>query len=201
MRARLTAAVLALLFASQSAHSEPIDTCHLPISDEELEVISVAVNHMLSSSAKSVFLIAKTSTHVVAKSERERADWVKLLNYETGWGETTKTSLGHFFDCNSVPTTLPRCPMMKAICTLAEPQVLLDLNADGGKGWEPFCAKHRDVEGFITASRVGFNEDHTMAIVSVDIRCGVRCGTGSLFLLQRGATGWAVSQRFKLWII
>ncbi|WP_313914047.1 hypothetical protein, partial [Tahibacter sp.] len=42
--------------------------------------------------------------------------------------------------------------------------------------------------------------DRQQALVYVAHRCDGLCGSGTLFLMQRSASGWRVEKRMVLWI-
>lgn len=59
-------------------------------------------------------------------------------------------------------------------------------------GWEAFHRKYPKSSGFLTLSRVGFNEDKTQALVYKGWSCGGLCGGGSYILLTKKKGVWVV---------
>ena len=69
-----------------------------------------------------------------------------------------------------------------------------------GDYWKSFGNMNfQDTEGLITLTDVGFNADHTEAIVRTDLLfCGL-CGEGNLFVLEKSFGSWVVKKKFSQW--
>lgn len=67
-------------------------------------------------------------------------------------------------------------------------------------GWEAFYDAYPGSPGILAFSEVGFNADQSQAVVyMMHIRGGL-WGGGTLYLLQRRADGWTVTDRTVVWI-
>lgn len=67
-------------------------------------------------------------------------------------------------------------------------------------GWFEFYNKYPDSPGYIGLSRVGFNTDHTYAIVYFSLLVASLIGHGYLILLSKEKGKWSVKKRAMLWI-
>jgi hypothetical protein len=67
-------------------------------------------------------------------------------------------------------------------------------------GWEDFYKKYPKSSGYITFSRVGFNQDQTKAIFFKDSYCGSLCGSGDYVLFIKSNGKWKVSNIFNCWV-
>jgi len=54
-------------------------------------------------------------------------------------------------------------------------------------------------ERIVSLSNIGFNRDHTQALVYVSFYCGAQCAGGSLYTLDKTNGGWAVDRVIPLW--
>ena len=67
-------------------------------------------------------------------------------------------------------------------------------------GWRAFYAKYPGSVGYVSLSRVGFNNEADQALVYVGHTCGGLCGTGKLVLLQKQNGLWGITKELLLWI-
>ena len=67
----------------------------------------------------------------------------------------------------------------------------------GDLEWTNFYKRYPDSSGFIMLSRVGFNTEHTQALVYVGSRCGPDCGDLYFSLLEKTNGAWAVKKELK----
>jgi len=66
---------------------------------------------------------------------------------------------------------------------------------EGGRvdeGWQAFYGKYSDSSGYITFSRVGFNQSKTQALIYLDLHCGELCGVGGHIFLSKEKGEWKV---------
>src|SRR6266404_8445193 len=68
------------------------------------------------------------------------------------------------------------------------------------RGWTRFSAKYPNSSGLIFLSKVGFNTDHTQAMLYAGRQCGGLCGSGSYLLLHKRNGKWVVEQDMGLWV-
>jgi hypothetical protein len=59
----------------------------------------------------------------------------------------------------------------------------------GPPGWQHFYQHHPNSGGYVEVSAIGFNREHTVALVYVGNSCGGQCGDWTYHLLQRDRHG------------
>ncbi len=59
-----------------------------------------------------------------------------------------------------------------------------------GKGWKRFYAAHPKLAGYKAFSAVGFNQQHTIAVVYSESICGPQCGIGGMHFMKLTSQGW-----------
>jgi hypothetical protein len=73
----------------------------------------------------------------------------------------------------------------------------------GGKhidGWQEFYRSHPKAAGVWKFSRPGYNSARNQALLYVIHDCGMLCGTGQMYLLEKEHGRWKVKNRLLLWI-
>jgi hypothetical protein len=68
------------------------------------------------------------------------------------------------------------------------------------RAWRGFMKKHPNSPGIVVVSRIGFNRDHTEAIVYVGRACGSICGEGEYVRLIKPNASWAVDDHTVVWL-
>jgi hypothetical protein len=67
------------------------------------------------------------------------------------------------------------------------------------EGWDEFYGKYPNSSGYITFSRVGFNNDATKAIIYRETGCGSLCGYGGYILLNKENGEWKLVTGYSCW--
>lgn len=68
------------------------------------------------------------------------------------------------------------------------------------KGWKEFTKRYPKAPGIFVVSRIGFNQEHTEAVMYAAKACGNLCGDGQyVWLVKRGGT-WVVAGQTTVWI-
>jgi hypothetical protein len=62
-----------------------------------------------------------------------------------------------------------------------------------GTGWEGFHAAFPEANGYIILSAVGFSIDKTKAIAYMGHHCGILCGSGQLYFLEKKDKKWVTA--------
>jgi hypothetical protein len=57
-------------------------------------------------------------------------------------------------------------------------------------GWESYYKQYPDSAGYLWFSAVGFNKDKTIAIFQVNHDCGLLCGGGGTYVMQKKDGKW-----------
>jgi hypothetical protein len=63
-----------------------------------------------------------------------------------------------------------------------------------------FYERHPGSPGWIRITNAGFAADGGTAVAAAELRCGVSCGWGALYVLSAGAAGWQISDELMLWV-
>ena len=66
--------------------------------------------------------------------------------------------------------------------------------------WTDFYKRFPGSSGLVSLSKIGFNNDHTQAIVYVANVCGGLCGSGEFVVLKKVRGRWVVDRRDQLWV-
>jgi hypothetical protein len=104
---------------------------------------------------------------------------------------------------NKHPVALPSpCPFAPE-CTIMDIVRLtgMVMNKDkNDKGWDRFFERYPNAPGIFVVSRIGFNPDHSEAILYVGKSCGTLCGDGIYVWLVKRDGVWVVQGRTSIWI-
>lgn len=68
------------------------------------------------------------------------------------------------------------------------------------RAWRGFFKKHRNTPGIVVVSRIGFNKQHTEAVVYTGNSCGTLCGQGEFVWLVKRSGVWEIEDRTTVWI-
>ena len=66
------------------------------------------------------------------------------------------------------------------------------------KGWKLFHEKYPNSFGFISFSKVGFNNDKTNAIVYVEFEFGSKAATYDYYILSKKNNKWVIVKKFNI---
>jgi len=70
----------------------------------------------------------------------------------------------------------------------------------GGRSWPAFYRRYRTSIGYIVLSRIGFNRDHSQALLYTEKACGPGCGEGCYVILGKQGDAWSVKHTVALWV-
>ncbi len=95
--------------------------------------------------------------------------------------------------------------LLPSPCHLAPDCVVFDIAeiaplVKSDRAWRGFMKKHANSPGVVVVSRIGFNRDHTEAIVYVGRACGTICGEGEYARLIKSNGAWAVDDHTVVWL-
>ena len=65
-------------------------------------------------------------------------------------------------------------------------------------GWGEFYKQYPSADGIITFGRVGFNVNHTKALVYFEHDCEFLCGSNSYIILEKEGSNWKIIKRISL---
>jgi hypothetical protein len=66
--------------------------------------------------------------------------------------------------------------------------------------WTDFYKRFPGSSGLVSLSKIGFNNDHTQAIIYVANVCGGLCGSGEFVVLKKVRGRWVVDRTDQLWV-
>jgi hypothetical protein len=84
-------------------------------------------------------------------------------------------------------------------CVVANLADLAPYTKDAG-AWRKFFKKYPNSPGIVVVSRIGFNAEHTEAVVYSGHSCGTLCGQGEFDHLMKQDGVWTVTDRTIVWI-
>ena len=67
-------------------------------------------------------------------------------------------------------------------------------------GWKLLYKRYPDAKGILSFSRIGFNHDHTQAIVYFAQTCGRLCGKGGYLLYKKSWGTWRKAGEGTMWV-
>jgi hypothetical protein len=107
--------------------------------------------------------------------------------------QTEPTTRRHYTAANLWPETLARRFSIQARYVLAQPAELADFYTREGQ------ARFPGNYGYLTFSRVGFNDDFSEAVFYMEHVCGL-CGGGRFVVMRRVSGRWIVANEAWTWI-
>ena len=66
--------------------------------------------------------------------------------------------------------------------------------------WTDFYKRFPGSTGLVSLSKIGFNDDHTQALVYVANVCGGLCGSGDFVVLKKVHGRWVVERTDQIWV-
>jgi hypothetical protein len=195
MRLALSIAVLLSLFAGLSARTVK-DSVAAEVSSEEYTVYDAAINELFVDGKVTQDSGGKIDAKILVISDRTGSALPEAFGRDKDSANMMHASLETIADYrtkNQQPAMLKRSfkpkieyVMFNVQTNAPEPNATLDPKQAGS--WQT-----------IGLSRVGFNNAHTEALVSVSYRCGGLCGAGFAFVVVKENGCWKVKQRSGLW--
>lgn len=198
--ARLIGALLILVaFASAASSLSRIQfEADGEVSDEEYKIYASAIEQFYITPAE------KPVKLLMIEERTFRYDFT--VQNEEPWREKYK---GLTIDQSAIEDyetkNSKKCLLRKESFTLPVKHSLitdLDLKAifHGNWGeleWINYYRRFPDSIGFVMVSRVGFNTDHTQALLYLGSRCGPFCGEIHFLLLQNANGTWTVKKELR----
>ena len=122
-------------------------------------------------------------------------------------GEQTSRFLSHlspetkqdYTDRNKEHMRLPSPCRFAPSCVVGD---ITDLAAKvkNDRAWRGFFKKYPNSPGLVVVSRIGFNRDHTEAVVYTGRACGSLCGEGEYARLVKLNGSWVVDDHTVVWL-
>lgn len=93
-----------------------------------------------------------------------------------------------FPDTRALPMDLP----VRSAVSFVEESELKSVFGSGIDGWERFYKRYPKASGFMSLSRVAFDQEFSRALLFVDHTYGLLGAQGSFVLLRKTSTGWTI---------
>jgi hypothetical protein len=125
----------------------------------------------------------------------------EVAKWENGIkSDDLKPMLADLLTRNTTPHSLRKQFKSSRRYVLLNAEALSGLFREKGyEGWGDFYRKYPNSSGYITFSRVGFNENGTRAIIYRETGCGALCGYGGYILLNKENGDWKVATGYSCW--
>jgi hypothetical protein len=154
------------------------------IEDEEYAVYSALINENTGDENINRPLVIKDKpTAWVGSLEEEKSTFYEDLQKSSP--NLSSETLDDLQAKNDETHTFTRRFDIKRKYILVSEKEIDDIFKKGGGRWEEFYRRYPETRGFVTFSRVGFNNDKTQALVYQAHSCGGLCGGGGYVLLVK----------------
>jgi hypothetical protein len=170
--------LVSLLFVQSGAKDS--DSPPVPYEDADAYEVYAAVLPLdwVWRDAKAKKLVIRSATTTYEMCLRPEPESEKIIG----------SAIANYLKQNEKPKTLQRQ------FNLEKPYELLTASqiesAFGQGGWDRFYEMHPDSGGYIQLSAVGFNATKTVAVVYMGHHCGLLCGGGQFYVLQKRDGKW-----------
>ena len=144
-----------------------------------------------------------SGSKIVVEEMSDRGDSVvyDMLNKEQVKG-TSAMAIRNFKRWNLEPESLrwigETSPRIEFLSTEEAGQIFIgDMP---GEAWARFYRQFPGSTGLVSLSRIGFNDDHTEALVYVAHTCGSLCGSGEFVILKKTQGHWTIDRTDPIWV-
>jgi hypothetical protein len=164
------------------------------VSDEEYEIYSAAIKqNYVQPDTKLLVVVDRTFRYDFADNEEPWKDKYKGLTID-------RSTIDDYEARNVRPSLLNKAPLKLPV----KSSVISDLDLKsifhgiwGELEWIAYYRRFADSRGFIMLSRVGFNTEHTQALLYIGSRCGPGCGDIHFLLLEKTNGTWTTKKELK----
>jgi hypothetical protein len=167
----------------------------VPVSDEEYEIYAAAITQKyVQANTKLLVIEDRTFRYDFAvENDEPWRDKPKGLNISPSAVEDYETRNSQKWLLNKASFKLP------VKLTLITD---LDLRAIfhgkwGELEWIAYYRKYPDSSGFVMLSRIGFNSEHTQALLYIGSRCGPGCGDLHFLFLEKANGTWTTKKELR----
>ena len=163
-------------------------------SDEEYEIYSAVIKqYYVDDKTKLLVIVDRTFKYDFGDNEEPWKDKYKGLTID-------RSTVEDYEARNVRPSLLNKAPfkLTGKFSLISD----LDLKAifHGSWGelqWIAYYRRFAESRGFIMLSRIGFNTEHTQALLYVGSRCGPGCGDIHFLLLEKTNGTWTTKKELK----
>ncbi|MBV9110013.1 MAG: hypothetical protein JO306_11445 [Gemmatimonadetes bacterium] len=190
--ALLPVAALALA-ACPGPAAAPSPRAAVPDADE-LAVYAVVIDSVLADPSQPFVVLADSTSvsHVEAETVR---NFVTELD-----PRFPASAIADYRERNGRSWPLPPAIASGAVLRIFTPGSLFVPNGDLRAEYADFQRRYAPATNFHTLSRPGFDAERRHAVIVTGSLCGALCGHGQLLLLERGPSGWRITQRRGTWV-
>ena len=164
------------------------------VSDEEYEIYSAALKqHYIKADTKLLVVVDRTFRYDFGDNEEPWNDKYKGLTID-------RSTIEDYEGRNVRPSLLNKAPLKLPVKSTLISDLDLKSIFHGSWGeleWIAYYRRFADSGGFIMLSRVGFNTEHTQALLYIGSRCGPGCGDIHFLLLEKTNGTWATRKELK----
>jgi hypothetical protein len=200
MRCRLLALALPLvLFGCQSNFASRFLSKSPSYNDEAYQVYSglFAEKDTVGISPGHLVIIQQETTPGFGTFRKDVAkcfpsDWRFRWEYES--------ALSDYYVENHVPRALSRRFSIAGPYELVPKRRIDALVASAKFLWQGFTERYPHSNGYIVVSAVGFNRNKTRAVVYAEVDCGVLCGLGRYYTMEKLQGKWVEAHVGCTWM-
>ena len=164
------------------------------VSDEEYEIYSTAIKlHYTKPDTKLLVIEDRTFRYDFSDNEEPWKDKYKGLIIDRSTVEDYEAK-------NSGPSLLNKASLKLPVKFNLISDLDLKTIFHGNWGelqWIAYYRRYPDSSGFIMLSRIGFNTEHTQALLYLGSRCGPGCGDIHFLLLEKTNGTWTTKKELK----
>jgi len=167
----------------------------VPVSDEEYEIYATAITQK--------YVQAKTKTLVI-EERTFRYDFA--IDNDEPWRDKPKgltidpSAVDDYETRNSQKWLLNKAsfklPVKFNLITDLDLRAIFHGNW-GELEWTAFYRKYPDSDGFVMLSRIGFNTQHTQALLYLGSRCGPGCSDLHFLFLEKANGVWTTKKELR----
>lgn len=194
MRFVLTSAASIALAACAGMGSSPSPHPAGPPDADELAVYAVVIDSVLADPAQPFVVLADSTSvsHVEAETVR---NFAADLDPQFPAG-----AVADYREKNGAAMPLPAAIPSGATLRIFNPRTVFVPDGDLRAEYADFQRRYAPVTSFHTLSRPGFDAERRHAVVVIGSHCGALCGHGQIVLLERGPSGWRITQHRTTWV-
>ena len=167
------------------------------VTTEEYAVYSAAMSSLFSQQKHIIIIDHTDCTSLCTGSAYPDSSWVDRMRNE--FPGLAQDIIDDYLRRNREPYQLQKHFSLKFEYSLLErKEIESKLHADPRKGTQEV---YTQLGGILELSRVAFNPTMNQALVYLGYECGMLCGTGYFFLLNKDRNGtWVVLKRQTEWV-
>jgi hypothetical protein len=198
-RAAFRAAGIAALVISCASIPLRAQTQAVPQLSDDESAVYTTLFHDIYQAAKGRPIVISDQTALGVPPGMVAKIPTQGLQYRAFLAKISPDARQEYTQNNRVSEKLPSPCHLAPEC-IAENAGDLALQVKNEKAWAKFFKKYPNTLGIVLVSRIGFNSDHTEAVVYTSYACGTMCGQGEFARLVKRNGAWTVEDSTVVWI-